>query len=209
MKSTAVIQNTTALFNRVKLVLTKPKECWDTLHQDNRTPRFLIGSLLLPLLTIGAVCSILGRQLFGIYVRFLDTWRPPLFEELIVQAVQVIFTVGSVFLGALALKSLAPLFGGRSDMNRSFSLLAHSMIPSILSGILGLIPPLAVAFVLFLTCYSIYLLYQGSSKMLDIPENQRITFVGAAISVMILISVVSSFICAFIAPRTPPGSLSI
>jgi hypothetical protein len=26
---------------------------------------------------------------------------------------------------------------------------------------------------------------------------------------MILISVVSSFICAFIAPRTPPGSLSI
>lgn len=209
MKSTAVIQNCTALFNRVKLVVTKPKECWDSLTQENRTPRFLTGSLLLPLLALASICSILGRQFFGIYVRFLDTWHPPLFEEFVVQTVQVIFTLGTVFLGAIALKSLAPLFGGRSDMNRSFSLLAHSMIPSILSGILGLIPPLAVVFVLFLTCYSIYLLYQGSSKMLDIPENQRMTFVGAAISVMILISVVSSFVCAFIAPRTPPGTLSI
>jgi hypothetical protein len=201
--------NLPALFNRVKLVVTNPKQCWDALVLENSTPQDLIGSLLLPLLLVGALCSIVGRQLFGIYVRFLDTWHPPLFEEFVVHVVQVIFTLGTLFIGAIALKRLAPLFNGRSDMNRSFGLLAYSMIPCVLSRILALIPLLYAVFVLFFIGYSIYLFYQGSSKMLDIPENQRVTFVGAAISVMILISVVSAFIAAFVAPATPPGSLSI
>jgi hypothetical protein len=170
----------------------------------------LIGSLLLPLLFVGALCSVVGRQLFGVHIPFLDTWHPPLFEEIVVHVVQIFFTLGALFVGALALHKLAPHFGGRSDMNRMFSLLAHSSISMTLAQILGLIPVLygGLALVIGLG-YSVYLFYCGSGPMLDLPEDQRPTFVAAGVGVMILIGVVGVFLSAFIAPPIPPGSLSI
>jgi hypothetical protein len=199
-----------ALFNRVKLTLTKSEECWNTFVSENPTPRKLIKSLLLPLLLIGALCSVLGRQLFGVYVPFLDTWHPPLFEEIVVHVVQIFFTLGALFVGARALEKLAPHFGGCGDMNRSFSLLAHSSIPVALAQILSFIPILYGALALVISLgYSIHLFYRGSSTMLDIPDNQRLTFAGAGIGVMILIGVVGVFLAAFIAPPIPPGTLPI
>lgn len=199
-----------ALFNRVKLILTRPSEGWNTAASENSSPRKLIGSLLVPLLLVGALCSVVGRQLFGVYVPFLDTWHPPLFEEIVVHVVQVFFTLGALFVGAIALRKLAPHFGGRGDMNRMFSLLAHSSIPFALIQILGLIPALYGALALVIGFgYSVYLFYCGSSPMLDLTEDQRPTFVAAALGVMILIGVVGVFLAAFIAPPIPPGSLSI
>ncbi len=199
-----------ALFNRIKLILTKPEECWAAIASEGSTPRKLIESLLLPLLLLGAVCSIVGRQIFGVYVPFLDTWHPPVFEEVVTQVVQVIFTLGALFAGALALEKLAPHFGGRSDRSRSFSLLAHSSVPVALTHILGLIPALYGALALIIALgYSVYLFYRGSRSMLDIPDEQRLTFVAAGIGTMILIGVVGVFLAAFIAPPIPAGTLSL
>jgi hypothetical protein len=197
-----------ALFNRVKLTLTKPEECWDAFVSENPTPRKLIKSFLLPLLLAGALCSILGRQLFGVYVPFLDTWHPPLFEEIVAHVVQIFFTLGALFVGARALEKLAPHFRGSGDMNRAFSLLAHSSIPVALTQILSFIPTLYGALVLLISLgYSIYLFYGGTRTMLKIPEDQRLTFAAAGIGVMILIGVFGVFLAAFIAPPIPPGTL--
>lgn len=138
---------------------------------------------------------------------YLGTWHPPLFEQIVVHLVRVVATIGTVFVCAVALKKLAPQFGGRNDMNRAFSLLAHSMIPEALSSIFAVIPWLGLASSLFLAVFSIYVLYQGCSKMLDIPDNQRITFVGSAVAVMILISIVITALSWFVAWPTPPGTL--
>jgi hypothetical protein len=140
---------------------------------------------------------------------YLGTWHPPLFEQIVVHLVHVISTIGTVFVCAIALKTLAPHFGGRSDMNRTFSLLAHSMIPASLSSIIALVPFLGRASSLFLAGFSIYVLYQGSSKMLDIPDRQRITFVGSAVAVMIPIAIVIRALSWFVAPSTPPGTLVV
>ena len=199
-----------ALFNRVKLTLTEPEECWNTFFSENPTPRKLIGTLLLPLLLVGALCSVAGEQLLGVHVPFLGVWHPPLFDEIVVHVVQVFFTVGALFIGARALENLAPHFGGRNDMNRAFSLLAHSFVPVTLAQFLGLIPALygVLALVISLS-YSMYLFYRGGHTMLGIPDDQRLTFAAAGIGVMILIGVVGVFLAAFIAPPIPPGTLPI
>jgi len=195
------------LFNRIKLVVTNPKLCWDTIASESATPRDLIGSLLLPLLLLGAACTILGLQVFGVHITYLGTWHPPLFEQIVDRLVRVVATIGTVFLCSMALKNLATNLGGRNDMNRAFSLLAHSMIPAALSSIFAVIPLLGRGSFLFLAVFSIYVLYQGCSKMLDIPDNQRITFVVSAVAVMILFSTVFAWLSWFVWSSTPPGTL--
>ena len=208
-------QKLVALFKRVKLVITQPQACWDTIAAERLTSREILSSILFPMLLLGAVCSFQGMQLFGLHNSDLGHWHRPFFEDLRRNILSIILSVGSIFLGARAIARLAREFGGQQDLDRAFSLLAHVALPAITARSIGLFPQLAYSLSFFVLIslvtlfYTIYLVYQGAHKMLCAPEQQRLALTAAILVVILLLSALTGILTTLLAPVTEPWTLPL
>lgn len=186
MNTTANTLDVAKIINRVKLVITSPATCWDTIETESSSPKELTLNYIAPLAALGALCSFVGLQVFGISVPMFGTFRPSLFSNLIQHVVTAIMQVGGVYLMAAVVQKLAPSFGGSGDYNRSFSLVAHTMIPALLVGVLGLVPLLQILGLVF-GLLGLYLFYTGASKMMGVTEDKRLVFVVVSIVTMAVV----------------------
>lgn len=174
-----------ALFQRLKLVILSPKECWNTIAGEDESPKKILTSRVIPLIVLGIICTIVGYTIFGI-----STPWSPLFVIVsgVVQVVQL-------YIAAWLVVKLASFFQGTATESKAFSFVAHSMLPSLAAGLLGIIPPLGILRIL-LAIISMYTFYQGVSKMTTVPENQKLGFTASFIVAMLLISMVLGFATA-------------
>jgi hypothetical protein len=192
---------------RCKLVLLDPKGCWSQIANETSSPVQLVKTIYLPLSVLGAVCLIVGLSLFGIAVPFVGTFRPG-FSALIGQALSsVILSVAAPFIVSFIFEKLAPYFEGTAPFNKSFSLLVHTAIPSLIGQCFILIPGLRAVGLLVGSLYGLYLLYCGFNSMIQVPEGKRLPFIVTAIVVAIVVQMIIGSISGSLAP-TPAGYLA-
>jgi hypothetical protein len=193
-----------ALIDRVKLVLLKPSECWDTIASETANIPRIARSLVVPLAVISSACQFIGLQLFGFSFPGLGTWRPPLFSSLAWHIVTVILQVGIVFVGAIVVERITKLFKGDTTRERAYSLLAHSMIPGAVGGILGLIPFMSIFSFIF-AILGLFTLYNGSTKMTTVPESKKLLFTLAMVVSLIATWMLLFFFASLIIAQPVPG----
>jgi len=181
--------NLTALINRVKLVILSPKECWQTISNEQTDPKAFTITTVAPLVVAGVICTTIGMTIFGIPIPLLGTQRAPFFSSLIAGISNGAVTIAMLFIAALVAQKLTGFFQGSATFERSFSLVAHSALPGLAATVLGIYPALSPLQIIF-GIVGLYALYQGTSVMTTVGERNRLGFVAAFMVSMLLVALI-------------------
>jgi len=185
----------TALLERIKAILLRPKEEWPKIAAEPATVSSLYSDYIVYVAAIPAVCTFLGSLIFG----YGFGYRPSLFGALWTAVLQYALALGGVYVFALIIDALAPRFGGTPDRVSALKLAAYSATASWVAGIFTLIPVLG--FLTILGLYALYLLYTGAPVMMRLAQDRAMGFTGAIIAVGLVIGIVVSLILAALVPH--------
>jgi hypothetical protein len=177
------------LINRIKLVVLSPKTCWSTIASEQTDPAKLVKGMVVPLVVAGALARALRLQIFGLSYGALGTWRPPLISSLSAQLSTALVQIVLFFVSVALIQRLAQFFSGNATRERATSLIAHAMLPSLLAGILGIVPFLGILGIV-LGVVGLYALYHGVSAMTSVTEQHRLGFTASFVCIMLIVSLV-------------------
>ena len=189
------------LSERVKGILLKPKQEWQTISGEATTIPELYKTYVVVLAAIGPVATIIGMSIVGIRLPFVGSFRVPITTSIASGIVHYILTLVGVYVLALIIDGLAPKFLGEKNINQAFKVAAYSYTPGWVVGVLGIIPSLSPLGILGL--YGLYLLYLGLPVLMKSPREKSLGYTVAVIIAAIVIFVVIGFISrAFISYPT-------
>lgn len=190
------------LMERVKGILLRPKQEWQTIAGEATTIAELYKSYVVILAAFGPVASIIGMSIIGISLPFMGHFRMPITSTVSSAVVSYVLALIGVYVLALIIDALAPTFAGEKNLTQAFKVAAYSYTAGWVAGIFALIPALSVLGILGL--YSIYLLYLGLPVLMKAPPEKSIGYTVAVIVAAIIIFIIISFVSrAFISYPTP------
>ena len=188
---------------RVKGILLKPKQEWQTISGEATTISELYKSYIMILAAIGPVASIIGMSIVGISVPFAGSFRVSIFSSIPSAIVHYVLTLVGVYILALVIDGLAPTFSGEKSINQAFKLATYSYTPGWIVGIVWIIPPLSPLGILGL--YGLYLLYLGLPVLMKSPREKSLGYTVAVIIAAIVIFVLIGFISRDFVSYPTPG----
>lgn len=183
-----------SLVNRAMNIITKPREEWAVVAAETPNTSGILMGYVLPLALIPAVAQVIGWGVIG-----NNGVRAPMGGAIGQGVVTIIAAIVGVLLGAAVCNALAPTFKARQDFGRAVQLVAYSMTPTWIVGILSLITPVTMIAVSVGSLYGFYLLYLGLSPVMETPVDQRFPHLFATwIGAFVLFFVVQSFLASII-----------
>lgn len=183
-----------SLIERAKAIILKPADTWPVIAAEQTSSGEIFTRYAVPLAAIGPVASFIGGQVFGISA-FIATYRPSFMSGLTMAVTSFIMGLISLVVVALIADFLAPKFDGQSNRTNAFKLVAYSMTPGWVAGILGIIPALAVLGIIA-GIYSIYLLYLGATPLMKVPQDKGVAYTAVTIVCAIIASFVATTVAA-------------
>jgi Yip1 domain len=152
------------IVQRIKGICLKPKEEWQVIAAESSTTSGLFKNYVVPLAALGAVAGFIGMSLMGMAAVGL--------------AAAVISFAGSlltVYVLALIVDALAPRFGGEKNSSQALKIAVYSLTPSLVAGVLGIVPQLA-KLGLLAAFYGAYLLYLGLPRLMKSPPEKTVAY---------------------------------
>jgi hypothetical protein len=194
------------LVERVKGILLKPKEEWQTISRETTTIPELYKTYIVILAAIGPVASIIGMSIVGMRLPFGGYFRLPITTAITSAVVNYILTLVGVYILALIIDALAPTFSGEKSITQAFKVAAYSFTPGWIVAIFTIIPVLGILGILGL--YGLYLLYVGLPVLMKSPREKSVGYTIAVIIAALVIFLVIGYISsAFIS--YPTSSISM
>ena len=172
------------LVNRVRNILLKPAAEWAVIDGETATIKGLYTGYVCLLAAIPAVAKAIGDLAFGRVIVGLP-YHPSILDVLVQGIVQYLLSLAMIFVIALVIDSLAPMFGGRKDRLQAFKLAAFSSTALYLAGIFYLIPQLAPLAIIGL--YSLYLFYLGVPVLMKPPQEKALAYTAVVIVVTLVL----------------------
>ena len=169
-----------SLVERAKAIILTPKDEWPKIAAETTSQRNILVQYAIPLAAIGPVAELIGRAVIGLDIG-IATIRFPIVSSVIAAAVNFGIAIAGVYIVAVIANALAPHFGGISSKENSFKLAVYSMTAAWISSIFYIYQPLF--FFVILGSYSIYILFNGVSLLMKIPEDK-----AAGYSALLIIS---------------------
>jgi hypothetical protein len=188
------------VIERVKKILFEPQTEWLVIDVERTTTLELYTGYIMPLAAIGPLAMLIGLSTMGVNVPFVGTMQVP-FLSLVTQTI-VTYVMGlvGVYVLALIVNALAPMFSGVGKMSQALKVAAYSATSAWVGGIFNLLPALSLLGVLA-AVYTLYLLYLGLPVLMKSPPERAmgyaVTVVIAAVLLFVVIGVISSI---FIVP---------
>jgi hypothetical protein len=190
------------LVERVKGILLKPKEEWQTISGETTTIPELYKTYIVILAAIGPVASIIGMSIVGISLPFVGSFRIPITTSIGSAVVHYILTLVGVYILALIIDALAPTFSGEKSINQSFKVATYSYTPGWVVGVIAIIPALSILGILGL--YGLYLLYLGLPILMKSPKEKSLGYtIVVIIAAIVIFGVISYISRVFISYPTP------
>lgn len=194
------------LIARAKAIITKPAETWPEIAAEKSSPGEIITRYAIPLSAIGPVASFIGGQVFGISA-IIATFRPSLMTGITTAVITFVMGLVSLIVFSLIADFLAPKFNGESNRTNAFKLVAYSMTPSWVAGVLGLIP--ALGLLVFLAgIYGLYVLFLGVRPLMKVPEDKAVAYTAVTIVCGIIAMWVTTAVGASIAALFGGGMMA-
>lgn len=175
------------LIDRVKNLLTKPKEEWQVINTETNSGMPLIVSYLVPLAALAAVASFIGYAFL-----FHGGWGVK--AGLIYALIAFLQLVLAVYINAYVTDALAPSFASEKNLNKSIQLVVYAATPAYVGGLLNIFPVIGWLGSLAGAIYSIYLLYIGLPIMKKTPEDKVPIYLIVIILVLAVIYWLISYI---------------
>lgn len=169
-------------------IITSPNTEWQKINQESTSFSSLLTGYVLPLALVSAAANFIGQGFIGTSVLGFKVGGTISFGA---YSALMIFiqTMLSFYVTSHVVDMLAPNFQSQKNIDRTAQLVAYSSTPSLVGGILGVIPSLAVIGGLF-SLYSLYLLYLGLPVLKETPLDKRISYIVVSILLLLVIYVV-------------------
>lgn len=189
------------LIERLKGILLRPKQEWQTISAETTTIAELYKNYIVILAAIGPLASIIGMSIVGISLPFVGAFRMPITTSVVFAVVSYILSLVGVYVIAFIIDALAPTFSGEKNMNQALKVAAYSYTPGWIVGIFAIIPALSILGILGL--YGLYLLYLGLPALMKSPQEKSLGYTVVVVIAAIIIFIVISFVShAFISYPT-------
>jgi len=161
------------IVDRIKNILITPKTEWPVIASEPAEPGQLLMTYVLPLTAIPFV----GYLLSGLFGSMGLTYG------IAMGLIQFLTAVIGVYIVAFVVDMLAPNFGSEKNLGRSMQLVAYSMTPGWIAGILYVLPALGLI-VTVASLYGLYLMYLGLPIIKKTPQDKQVIYL-----VVIIVSV--------------------
>jgi hypothetical protein len=168
------------LVDRAKNIIVSPKTEWDVVAGEEPNIQQIIVGYVVPLALIPAIAIILGWGLIGVLGFKSFTYGIAL------GLVQLLNAIIGVFLAAFVIDALATSFGSQKNLGRAVQLVAFSMTPAWIGGILSIFPAIGWLGTLF-GLYGLYILYLGVTPLMKTPQDKSVGYVIVSIIVVIIV----------------------
>jgi hypothetical protein len=100
--------------------------------------------------------------------------------------VQMINAFLSVLIAGFVIDALAPNFGSQKNMGRAVQLVAYSMTPIWVAGILNIFPALSWLAGL-IGLYGLFLMYLGLAPLMKTAEDKKVGYLVVSIIILIVV----------------------
>ena len=169
-----------SLIDRAKNILLSPKTEWEAVSNEEPNVQQILISYVLPLALIPAVAVLIGWGVIGM-------WGFTSFNYgIAVALVQLLNAFIAVLLTSFVIDALAPSFGSQKNFGRALQLVAYSMTPVWIAGILNIIPSIGWLGSL-IGLYGLFLLYLGITPMMKTPEDKRVGYLIVSIIILLVV----------------------
>jgi hypothetical protein len=183
-----------SIVDRAKQISLQPKAAWRVIDAEPHTPQSLFVPYMLILAAIPAVAGFIGMSVLG-FGGFGLSMRLPIFNGLTIMVTTYVMTLVMTFAMGWLVSTLAPTFGGRSDLISGLKIAVFGSTPMLLAGVLNLIPALGVLGLL-VAIYSLYVIYLGLPVLMKNPKEKTVVYlivlIVAGIVAAVLLSVVTN-----------------
>jgi hypothetical protein len=183
------ISGKTNLMQRVINIITKPKQEWELIAQEEPNAMKLIGGYAIILALIPAISAFIKYGLSGSSTFFIETG----IEKGVVKFLSAII---GVYILAWVIDLLAPSFESEKNFSRSLQVAVYSSTPQWVAGILLLISTKMSTLILLISLYTIYLFVLGVPLLKKTPKDKVVGYVALTIIAMIGIGLVLALIFA-------------
>lgn len=168
------------LVERAKNIIITPKTEWEVIAGEQPNTQQIIMGYVFPLALIPTIASIVGWGVIGILGFTSVTYG------IAMGLVQLINAFLSVLIASFVIDALAGSFGSTKNFGRAVQLVAYSMTPIWVAGILSIIP--AIGWLAFLFgLYGLFLLYMGLSPLMKTPEDKKAVYLIVIIVILIAV----------------------
>jgi len=168
------------LVDRAKNIIIKPDDEWAVIANEEPNIQQILLGYVLPLALIPTIAVIIGWGLVGTFGFTSFTYG------IAMGLVQLINAFLSVLVTGFVIDALAGSFGSQKNMGRAVQLVAYSMTPVWLAGILNIFPAIGWLGGL-IGLYGLLLLYKGLTPMMKTPEDKRIGYLIVSIIILIVV----------------------
>ena len=190
------------IIEKVKKILTKPKEFFESVAEEQVDLKGLITGYVIYLAAIPAVANFIGYTMIGVSFGPWGRLKYPLKYSLPHAIIWYIVSIAAVIGISILAAKIAPKFGGKDDVNSAAKSIVYSYTAAWVGGIFYIIPGLsALAFIAGL--YSFYLLYISLGKLLDVPQEKNMGFLVTVIIAMIVATFLVGVFANLAIPNVP------
>ena len=181
------------LVDRARNIIMSPKTEWAVVAEEAPSMNQILTGYVLPLAVLPAMAAVIGWGFVGgpFVGRHLG-------YGVATGAVQLVAAVAGVYISALVIDFLAPNFASCKSLGRAMQLVAYSMTPAWVGGVLNILPMIGWLGMLF-GLYGLYLLYLGLPHLMKTPQDKVGIYVIASIVVILLVYIVLSAVLTTVA----------
>lgn len=174
---------------RIVYLVFRPTAEWDRIAAEKTSVDALLRGYILPLALLAPIATVIGMKTFD---RDWDPAHgflvPP--DQIFAAAATTYFaTVGSIFVLAAIFCVIAPMFGATRDYLAALKVATYGAIPVMLAGATLLLPAMAIVATVGL-CHTLYLLWIGVRRVLNVPSGAQAEFVGISVVLLTLMSAI-------------------
>ncbi len=179
-----VPQKIAPAFTEAKKVVLNPNSIWTDIASRNQNVTTVYHNFIIPLVLVSALAAFIGSVFIGAKTQYLDRRQ----VDIVTGLVSFIFVIGmsllQTFVQAIIIQKVAERYNKTVSTDTAFQLSAYASSASLLLGPLHIVPELGMlGFFGFI--YGIYLLFQGSSGLIGIPEDKKVGFTAITIACFI------------------------
>ena len=168
------------LVERAKNMIVTPKTEWNAVAAEEPNIQQILLGYVLPLALIPTIAVIIGWGLVGTFgFRSFN-------YGIALGLVQLINAFLSVLIAGFVIDALAGSFGSTKNMGRAIQLVAYSLTPVWIFGILNIFPAIGWLSGL-LGLYGLYLMYLGLTPLMKTPEDKKVGYLVVSIIILIVV----------------------
>ncbi len=181
------------LLARIRNIVADPRSEWPLIATEPGDPMRLFVGYVAVLAAIPAVSGFIGSSLVGVSVS-AGRLHDPLMMGLVRAVMSYLFSFVIVYLTALVITVMAPLFQTERNFTNALKVAVYSFTPVWLIGVVLMVPGLR--FLSILGLYAIRLIWTGLPPLMGTPRTKilpyALSIVVAAFGITLAMSVIQA-----------------